>query len=48
MFPLEGYIYPETYFVTETDPTLESVTKMFLDKTDEELSNGNVVARKIW
>ena len=38
MFPLEGYIYPETYFITDTEPTIESVTKMFLDKTNEELS----------
>ena len=46
MFPLEGYIYPETYFVTETDPTLESVTKMFLDKTDEELSKRKEAIKK--
>lgn len=38
MFPLEGYIYPETYFVTDAEPTLESITYMFLDKADEELS----------
>ena len=38
MFPLEGYIYPETYFVTDTEPTIESVTKMFLDKTNEEFT----------
>lgn len=38
MFPLEGYIYPETYFVTDENPTIEQVTEMILDKTDEELS----------
>ncbi len=38
MFPLEGYIYPETYFVTDAEPTLESITLMFLDKADEELT----------
>ena len=38
MFPLEGYIYPETYFVTDAEPTLESITYMFLDKANEELS----------
>lgn len=38
MFPLEGYIYPETYFVTDTEPTIESITKMILDKTNEELT----------
>ncbi len=36
--PLEGYLYPETYFVTEENPTIEAVTEMMLDKTDEELS----------
>lgn len=38
MFPLEGYIYPETYFVTDTEPTVESITTSMLQKTDEELS----------
>ena len=31
MYPLEGYLYPETYFVTEENPTIESVTKLALD-----------------
>lgn len=39
MFPLEGYIYPETYFVAEENPTIESVTAAILAKTDEELSS---------
>lgn len=38
MYPLEGYIYPETYFVTEEDPSLESITAMILKKMDEELT----------
>ncbi|MBR5128962.1 MAG: endolytic transglycosylase MltG [Firmicutes bacterium] len=38
MFPLEGYIYPETYFVTDKEPTIESITVMFLDKANEELT----------
>ncbi len=38
MFPLEGYLYPETYFVTEENPTIETVTEIMLDKTEEELS----------
>ena len=36
--PLEGYLYPETYFVSEEDPSLESITEMMLDKTGQELS----------
>ena len=38
MYPLEGYIYPETYFVTEEEPSLEDITTMILKKTDEELT----------
>lgn len=38
MYPLEGYLYPETYFITEENPTIESVTKIMLDKMDEELT----------
>lgn len=38
MYPLEGYLYPETYFVTDEDPTIESITEMLLDMTDEILS----------
>jgi len=38
MFALEGYIYPETYFVTDKEPTIESITEMILNKTDEELT----------
>lgn len=38
MYPLEGYIYPETYFVTEESPTIESITEIILDKTDQELT----------
>lgn len=38
MYPLEGYIYPETYFVTNESPTIEDITEMILTKTDEELT----------
>ena len=38
MYPLEGYIYPETYFVTDEEMTIEDITAVMLDKTDEELS----------
>lgn len=39
MYPLEGYIYPETYFVSNEEATIEDITAMILDKTDEELSS---------
>ena len=31
MYPMEGYLYPETYFITEEKPTVESVTRLSLD-----------------
>lgn len=37
-YPLEGYLYPETYFITEENPTIESVTKLMLDMMDTKLS----------
>ena len=33
MYPLEGYLYPETYIVTEQDPSVETITEMILDHT---------------
>ena len=33
MYPLEGYLYPKTYFVTSEDPSIEEVTTMMLDMT---------------
>ena len=38
-YPLEGYLYPETYFITEEEPTIESVTIMMLDMMDEKLTS---------
>lgn len=35
--PLEGYLYPETYTIMDTNPTIESVTKMIMDLTSEQL-----------
>ena len=37
MYPLEGYLYADTYFVTD-NMTLEGFTEMCLDRMDEELS----------
>ncbi len=38
MYPLEGYLFPDTYFITEENPTIESVTEMMLDNTNRVLS----------
>ncbi|MDO4176332.1 MAG: endolytic transglycosylase MltG [Bacillota bacterium] len=38
MHPLEGYLYPDTYFITDADPTIESLTEMALDEMDQELT----------
>ena len=35
--PLEGYLYPETYTVMETNPTIESITEMILSVTAQQL-----------
>lgn len=36
--PLEGYLFPDTYFITEADPSIESVTELALDEMDTALS----------
>jgi len=36
--PLEGYLYPETYFVVDQEPTIEGVTKQILDIADEQIT----------
>ncbi|MEG0547282.1 MAG: endolytic transglycosylase MltG [Coprobacillus sp.] len=38
MYPLEGYLYPDTYYVTDEKPTIESLTKHALDMMDKNLS----------
>lgn len=38
MFPLEGYLYPETYFVAGENPTIEEITEMMLAQMDEVLT----------
>lgn len=36
--PLEGYLYPETYFFSSEDPNLEELTEAMLDKMDQEVT----------
>ena len=38
MFPLEGYLYPETYFITSEEPNLKDMTKLALDMMDKKLT----------
>jgi UPF0755 protein len=38
MHPLEGYLFPDTYYITEEDPSIESITKLALDEMDEVLT----------
>ncbi len=38
MFPLEGYLYADTYFVTDSNSSIEGFTEMCLDRMDTELS----------
>lgn len=37
MFPLEGYLYPETYTIASQQPSIDEVTRMMLDLTGEAL-----------
>lgn len=37
-YPLEGYLYPETYFLPSENLDLEKLTEAMLDKMDEELT----------
>ena len=38
MYPLEGYLYADTYFVTTDNSSIEGFTEMCLDRMDTELS----------
>lgn len=38
LYPLEGYLYPETYYVTDENPTVQSMTKFALDMMDQKLT----------
>ena len=39
MYPLEGYLYADTYFVTTENASIEGFTEMALDRMEEELSS---------
>lgn len=38
LYPLEGYLYPETYFLPSENLDLKTLTESILDKTNEELT----------
>ena len=38
MYPLEGYLAPNTYFITDSNPSIEGVTEMMLDQMDKKLT----------
>ena len=38
MYPLEGYLYADTYILTTQNPSIEDLTTMCLDRMDTELS----------
>ena len=38
MHPLEGYLFPDTYFIMEADPSIDSVTRLALDRMDQALT----------
>ena len=38
MYPLEGYLFPDTYYLTDSNASLEEVTTMMLDSMDKVLT----------
>ena len=36
--PLEGYLFPDTYFIMDTEPSIESITELALDRMDAVLT----------
>ena len=38
LYPLEGYFYADTYFITDENSSIEEATRMFLDRMDTELT----------
>lgn len=39
MYPLEGYLAPNTYYITDSNPSIEGVTEMMLDQMDKNLTS---------
>lgn len=39
LYPLEGYFYADTYFITDENSSIEEATRMFLDRMDKELTS---------
>ena len=39
LYPLEGYFYADTYFITDENSSIEEATRMFLDRMDQELTS---------
>jgi len=39
MYPLEGYLYADTYMLTTANPSIEDLTEMCLDRMDQELTS---------
>lgn len=46
MYPLEGYLYSDTYFVTTESSSIEGFTEMCLDRMDTELSTRKDAIKK--
>ena len=38
LYPLEGYLFPDTYTLTQENPTLDAYTRLMLDRSNEVLS----------
>lgn len=46
LYPLEGYFYADTYFITDENSSIEEATRMFLDRMDTELTERKDAIKK--
>ncbi|MDD5824042.1 MAG: endolytic transglycosylase MltG [Firmicutes bacterium] len=46
IYPLEGYFYADTYFITNEDESIKEATEMFLDRMDSELTSRKDAIKK--
>lgn len=46
IYPLEGYMYADTYFITTQDPSIEDLTEMCLDEMDTVLTERKEAIKK--
>lgn len=46
LYPLEGYFYADTYFITDDNESIEQATDMFLQRMDKEIASRKDLIKK--